>query len=104
MKINITGHHVDITDGIRQHVSDKLQRVKRQLDAPVEINVTATVEKLKQKISINMHALGHDFHVNKDNGELYTAIDEAVDVLHRQIREHKEKIQDNRKHDKTIRE
>lgn len=102
MKINITGHHVEVTEGIRNHVEDKLKRVKRHFDKPVEINVTVTVEKQSQKVDLHMHALTHDFHVSKTNSQLYTAIDEAVDVMDQQIKRHKEKINDGRKHDKSM--
>lgn len=101
MKINISGHHVDLTDGIRAHVHDKMERIKRHFDKPVEVDVTVSVEKQEQKVDLHMHAINHDFHVSKANAQLYTAIDEAVDVMDKQIRRFKEKIQDSRKHDKT---
>lgn len=100
MKINITGHHMEVTDGIRNHVEDKLHRIKRHFDKPIEINVTVAVEKQVQKVDLHMHAIGHDFHVSKNNGQLYNAIDEAVDVLDLQIKRQKEKKQEPRRADK----
>ena len=45
MKVAMTGHHVDITDPLREHVQTKLERLERHFDHIVDIHVTLTVEK-----------------------------------------------------------
>ena len=48
MQITITGHHLDITESLRDYVNEKLARLERHFDQVTNIDVVLTVEKLRQ--------------------------------------------------------
>lgn len=103
MNITISGHHLEVTPAIRQHIENKLERVVRHFDQVIDITVTLTVDKLKEKqkrhrADINLHVPGKDIHVESIAQDLYAAIDLLIDKLDRQVIRHKDKIQDH-KHD-----
>ncbi len=95
MNLKITGHHVDVTDAIRDYVTSKLDRVIRHFDNVTSINVILTVEKLKQKAEVTLHVRGKDIFVESDDTDMYAAIDSMADKLDRQVLKYKQKIQDH---------
>ncbi len=96
MNVTVTGQHIEITPAIRDYVVDKLERVKRHFDSPMDVSVILTVEKLNQHVEANVHVNGRDLFVETTNPDMYVAIDELVRMLDRQIIRHKEKQHDQR--------
>jgi putative sigma-54 modulation protein len=91
MNLNLTGRHLEITPAIREHVINKLDKVKRHFDNVIDINVILSVDKLKQKAEANVHVSGKAIFAETEDSNLYVAIDELVDSLDRQVLKHKEK-------------
>ncbi|WP_396587395.1 ribosome hibernation-promoting factor, HPF/YfiA family [Bermanella sp. R86510] len=96
MQINISGHHVDITDALRDYVHSKVEKLERHFDNITNVQVTLTVEKLIQKAEATVHAAGAELHANADNENMYAAIDGLTDKLDRQLLKHKEKMVNHR--------
>ncbi|MDE2259478.1 MAG: ribosome-associated translation inhibitor RaiA [Betaproteobacteria bacterium] len=96
MNVIVTGQHIEITPAIRDYVVDKMERVKRHFDHPIDVSVILTVEKLNQHVEANVHVNGRDLFVEASNSDMYAAIDELVHTLDRQIIRHKEKQHDQR--------
>ena len=94
MNVQITGHHVEVTPAIREHLVDKLERVKHHFDHAVEVKAIFSVEKNSQKTSLHLRSNGQDFHAEDVQENLYTAIDFAVDKLDKQVVKHKKKRND----------
>ena len=91
MNLSLTGHHLDITPAIRDYVMAKLDRVTRHFDNVIDVNVVMSVEKLRHKVEVNLHARGKDIHVEAIEPDMYAAIDALADKLDRQVLKHKEK-------------
>ncbi len=91
MNVQVSGHHVEVTQPIRDYVLAKLERVQRHFDQVIEINVILSVQKLRQKAEISVHMPGKDIHVESDDEDLYAAIDLMMGKLDRQIIKHKQK-------------
>jgi putative sigma-54 modulation protein len=98
MNLNLTGRHLEITPAIRQHVSDKLAKLKNHFDNVIDVNIVLSVDKLQQKAEGSVHLSGKDLFVECDDENLYVAIDSMIDKLDRQIIRHKEKYE-ARRHD-----
>jgi putative sigma-54 modulation protein len=92
MNLNITGHHVEVTDAIRAYASEKIERVVRHSDNVTSVNVILSVDKLNQKADVTVHVRGRDIHVESVDTDLYAAIDALADKLSRQMQKHKQKI------------
>jgi putative sigma-54 modulation protein len=100
MNLNLSGHHLEITPAIREHVLSKLGKVTRHFDNVIDVNVILSVEKLKQKAEANVHLSGKTIFVECEDANLYVAIDELAEKLDRQVLKHKEKHA-ARRHDGT---
>ena len=50
MRITITGRNIDITDGLRSAVEDKLSKLEKYFTPDTDVFVTLSVEKERQKI------------------------------------------------------
>ena len=92
MNLQLTGHHVDITPAIRDYIIVKLERVTRHFDHVIDVNVVLSVEKLRQRVEVNLHTRGKDIHVEAVDADMYAAIDALADKLDRQVVKHKEKL------------
>ena len=92
MNLHLTGHHVEITPAIRDYVTSKLERIERHFDHVIDMDVVMTVEKLDQKVEINVHLSGKDIHVEANDADMYAAIDRLTDKLDRQVLKHKERF------------
>lgn len=94
MQINISGHHVDVTDALRDYISSKLERLTRHYDNITNVQVTLNVEKQRQLAEANLHVTGANFAASSEHDDMYAAIDLLSDKLDRQLVKHKEKHTD----------
>ncbi|MFD2190221.1 ribosome hibernation-promoting factor, HPF/YfiA family [Pistricoccus aurantiacus] len=93
MQVNITGHHVELTDALRNYVNEKLARLERHYDNITTVQVTLSIEKERQQAACIMHVAGGELHAEAENDDMYAAIDALTDKLDRQLVKHKEKAQ-----------
>ncbi|MDG6777416.1 ribosome-associated translation inhibitor RaiA [Thiomicrorhabdus sp. zzn3] len=96
MQINITGHHVEVTDALRDYVTEKMSKLERHFDHVTNVHVILTVEKQNQKAEATVHVSGTDLFAQHDTDDMYASIDGLIDKLDRQIIKHKEKIGDHK--------
>ncbi|MBD3821135.1 ribosome hibernation-promoting factor, HPF/YfiA family [Hydrogenovibrio sp. JE_KL2] len=92
MQINITGHHIDITDALHDYVTEKMQKLTRHFDHVTIAHTILTVEKQGQKAEATVHVSGKDLFAEHTTDDMYASIDGLVDKLDRQIIKYKEKI------------
>lgn len=91
MQINLTGHHVDITESLRNYVDTKFEKLERHFDHINNVHVILNVEKLTQKAEATLHLSGGEVFANAEHTDMYAAIDGLIDKLDRQVIKHKEK-------------
>lgn len=92
MKIDITGHHVDITQSLRVYVHNKFERLERHFDQVTDIHVVLTVAKLEHKAEATLGVSRGKLFADAIKPDMYSAIDGLVDKLDRQVKKHKEKL------------
>ena len=92
MQLNLTGHHVDITDSLRSYVNEKFERLERHFDHINNVHVILSVEKVRQIAEANIHLNGGEIFANAEATDMYASIDSLVDKLDRQVIKHKEKM------------
>jgi len=96
MNLNVTGHHLDVTQPIRDYLASKLERLTRHFDHVIDVNVILSVERVQRKVEATVHVSGRDLFAESQNEDMYAAIDGLVDKLDRQIVKHKEKLKAGR--------
>ncbi len=92
MQINLTGHHVDITESLRNFVHEKFEKLERHFDHINNVHVVLSVEKLRQIAEAKVHVNGGELFANSEDEDMYAAIDALIDKLDRQVIKHKEKM------------
>ncbi len=97
MQLSISGHHLDITEAIKQHSIEKLSKIKHHFDHLININMILEVEKDVQKAEATIHVSGADLFAKAESSDMYASIDQMVNKLDSQIRKHKEKLNDHRR-------
>lgn len=91
MQINLSGHHIELTDALRDYVTGKFERIERHFERINNVQVILNVEKLKHIAEAKLNVNGGEVFANAEDGNMYAAIDALVDKLDRQIIKHKEK-------------
>jgi len=91
MQIDLSGHHVDITDSLRAYVNEKVGRLEKHFERVTDTHVVLSVEKQAQKAEATIHVKGNKIFAHAENEDMYAAIDSLADKLDRQIIKHKEK-------------
>lgn len=91
MQMTISGHHIDITDPMREYVTNKLSKLERHSENITSTSVILTIDKLAQKAEATVHVAGGDLFANAEHDDMYAAIDALADKLDRQLIKHKEK-------------
>jgi putative sigma-54 modulation protein len=102
MQINLTGHHVEITEPLKEYVTSKFDRLQRHFDNFTNTHVILSVEKLRQKAEATLHLGGAKIHADATDEDMYAAIDSLIDKLDRQVKKHKEKLTDHHREDGSI--
>ena len=83
MNLTISGHHLEVTQALRNYVTTKLDRITRHFDQVVDIKVILTVEKQKEKdrrqrAECNIHVKGSDLFAESSHHDLYAAVDDLA--------------------------
>lgn len=95
MQISVTGHHVEITDALRDYVNSKLAKLERHFDQMTDVHCVLTVEKLEQKAEATVKLAGGTIHADAVAENMYAAIDGLADKLDRQVLKFKDKLKDH---------
>lgn len=96
MQINISGHHLELTDALKDYVNTKIERLSNHNDKITKTEVILAVEKLEQKAEAKIHVSGKDLFAEASDLDMYAAIDQLTDKLDRQLIKHKEKLSSHR--------
>ncbi|MCO4799488.1 MAG: ribosome hibernation promoting factor [Colwelliaceae bacterium] len=92
MQINLAGHHVEITEPLRESVNSKFAKLERHFDHINNVHVVLTVEKLNQIAEATVHLNGTEIHARAENSDMYASIDSLVNKLDKQVLKYKGKI------------
>ena len=93
MTINITGRKVNLRDSFKERVEKKLGKFDKFFDENAEANVTVTLEKNRQTVEVTIKNNGMFYRAEETTDDMEDALDRVVDVLTRQIRKNKTKLE-----------
>lgn len=92
MRITISGRNIELTEGLKQAVEEKLSKLEKFFKPDTDVYVTLSVEKDRQKIEVTIPAKGHVIRSEQVSNDMYVSIDLVEEVIERQLRKYKEKI------------
>ena len=94
MNYIISGKNIDVTDGLRDAIYDKLGRLEKFFNEDTNVQVTFSVEKDRQKIEVTIPMKGHIIRAEQVSDDMYVSIDMVVEIIERQVTRYKKKIID----------
>ncbi len=99
MQLNVSGHHVEITQTLIGYVTTKIERLERHFDIVSNVHCILTDEKLIHKAEAKVNVNGDTIYADATEEDMYAAIDGLVDKLDRRVKKHKEKLADHHARD-----
>jgi putative sigma-54 modulation protein len=95
MQLNVSGHHVEVTESLRGYVQTRIEKIERHFDLVSDVHCILTVEKLQHKAEATVNVNGGTIYADAIEEDMYAAIDGLVDKLDRRVRKYKEKLVDH---------
>ena len=93
MNITVVGRKCTPRENFKERAEKKLQKIDRFFGAEASAKVTATVEKTSQTVEVTINHDGMIFRAQAKAQNMNEALDECVDLLVRQIRKNKTKLE-----------
>lgn len=97
MNIEYVGRNYQVDDQVRSFAEDKLRKVTKFLDEPVEVRVTLETEKHRQKAELHVAHRHGILQAAEENIDMYDALNLVVDKVEKQARRSKKKAIDKRR-------
>ena len=94
MRYTISGKNIEVTEALKNVVTEKLGKLERYFTPETEIIVTMSVEKERQKIEVTIPVKGNIIRSEQVSNDMYVSIDLVEEVIERQLRKYKNKIID----------
>lgn len=96
MKFIITGKNINVTNGLRSQVEEKIGKLERYFTPDTEIHVTLSVEKDLHKIEVTIPVKGNIIRAEESSPDMYASIDMVEEVIEKQLKKYKNKIIDSK--------
>ena len=92
MRIIITGRNIDLTDGLKNAVEDKLSKLEKYFTPDTDVYVTLSVEKERQKVEVTIPTKGNIIRSEQVSNDMYVSIDLVEEVIERQLKKYRTKL------------
>lgn len=96
MKYVITGRNIEVTEGLKSAVYEKIGKLEKYFNPDTEATVTLSVEKERQKIEVTIPVKGNIIRAEQTSSDMYVSIDLVEEVIERQLKKYKNKITDKK--------
>ena len=92
MQINVVFRHMDQSDAIKEYAVEKLSKIKKYLDGPIDVNVVVSVEKIRQIVEVTFNINGFIVKGKEEAGDMFAAIDLVSSKISRQVQRYKGRL------------
>jgi len=92
MKFIIVGKNIDVTEGLKTAVEDKIGKLEKYFTPETEVHVTLSVEKERQKIEVTIPVKGNIIRSEQVSNDMYVSIDLVEEIIERQLKKYKTKL------------
>ena len=96
MRFIITGRNIDVTEGLKSAVYEKIGKLEKYFTPDTEVHVTLGVEKDRQKIEVTIPVKGKIIRAEETSSDMYVSIDLVEEIIERQLKKYKNKIIDKK--------
>lgn len=103
MLFNFVGKNIDLTDSLKDMAEKKFSKLEKFFSEEIDARVVFSTQKDNQTVEVTVFLPDTIIRAEETTDDMYTSIDNAVDVLERQIRKHKTKLKKRYQNNETIR-
>ena len=96
MDITVTFRHTEPIESLKVYAEEKVSKIKKYLDSPVEAHIVLTVEKFRHQADVTLSVNGARIKGVEETGDMYSAIDQVMDKIEKQVKRHLSKIRSHR--------
>ncbi len=92
MRYIISGKNIDVTEGLKDAIYDKIGKLEKYFTPETDVIVTLSVEKSRQKIEVTIPVKGSIIRAEQVSDDMYVSIDLVEEIIERQMRKYKTKL------------
>ena len=96
MDITVTFRHTDPIESLKIYAEEKVSKLKKFLDFPLEAHIVLSVEKFRHIADVTVSVNGTRIKAVEETGDMYSAIDKVMDKVEAQVKKHISKIRNHR--------
>lgn len=96
MDITVTFRHIEPIESLKAYAEEKVSKIKKYLDTPLEANIVLTVEKFRHIADVTLSLNGTPIKAVEETGDMYSAIDQVMDKVENRVKKHISKIRNHR--------
>lgn len=101
MKINVSGHHADVTDSVKSHIEEKLEKIANHFPTLISLEVIITKAHGKHHVELTTNYEGAPVVASAKEEVMYPAISNAVKKLDAALK-HRKGLLKSKLHQKPI--
>ena len=102
MRVSVTFRHMEASDAVRDYIEEKIESLKKFLLKPIDVHVTLSVEKFRHTAEIILVEGQFQAKAKEESDDMYASLDSALDKIGKQVKKHKEKMQEHHKHHLSV--
>jgi putative sigma-54 modulation protein len=103
MRIEISGHQMDITPALRDYAQEKMGKLAKHFEQHLDTRMILSVDKLEHKAEATVHTPGKTLFADSLAADMYAAIDLLADKLDRLVIKQKEMSKDHHRGESAAR-
>lgn len=96
MDITVTFRHTEPMESLKDYAEEKISKLKKYLDFPVDAHIVLTVEKFRHQADVTVDVNGTRIKAVEETGDMYSAIDQVMDKIEKQVKRHISKMRNRR--------
>jgi putative sigma-54 modulation protein len=98
MRVNFTFRNLESSEGIKNYATEKIAKLQRYTHAPLDAEVTLSLERHLQRADITIQADGRRYAGHDESEDMYASIDRVLGKIDRQVRDAKDAMNDRKRH------
>ena len=86
MEITVTFRHIEPTAELRSYVEEKVHKIKKYFDSPVDARIVLGVEKFRHIADVTLSIDGKKIKAVEQTADMYSSVDKVIDKIEQQLR------------------
>jgi len=99
MDITVTFRHMDPIESVRDYAVEKVSKIDKYLDTVSEAHIVLSIEKFRHTADVTLSLDGTRIKGVEETEDMYSAIDQVMDKIEKQVKKYLSKIRTRRSSD-----